>query len=297
MITIPMYETIFTDLNIKQGHLPFHIDVHTLYGFTPVHHHEFVELSVVIGGRGEETINGKTHALHAGIASLLLPHHMHEVRSDPENPIRKYCCMFDLNFLFGSSYDSEWCSLLYEIGTEYPSYYDFKHDDIHTISDIMNSLLIEHARPPLAGRSSMIRAKLTEALLLFIRSVSQNKPESETAKEPEMKQRFWPILQYIHVHYASRLSLESVAAHFHVSAPYISRVFKQYTSKSFLSYLHHLRIEAAANLLKSTNMMITDIAVETGFESLRTFSRVFYNLKRLTPSEFRSTYSKRNDFS
>ncbi|MBP1988427.1 AraC family transcriptional regulator [Paenibacillus eucommiae] len=290
MTIIPEYMDVSANLNMKKGQLPFFIGISKIPWSTHLHHHDFVEFSLVTKGSGTETVNGKTHHLRPGVASFLLPHHMHEIHSAPEHAVHKYCCMFDINILFGSSYDSDWCGLLYEIGSQFPSYAEFTADDTLWIEDIFAKLMTESTKPPQPGRSSMIRAMLTEALLLFIRTVSRNRQTGDFAREPEMKQPFWPILQYLHVHYTDKLSLESVAEHFSVSSPYISRIFKHYTGKSFLNYLHQLRIDSAVNLLISTSMPIIDIAVETGFESFRTFSRVFQNLKEVTPREYRNRH-------
>src|SRR5690606_32673826 len=103
----------------------------------------------------------------------------------------------------------------------------------------------------------------------------------------ESKVNFWKVLQYLHVHYQEDLSLESISRQFRVSPPYISRLFKEHVGQSFLTYLHELRIKSAASLLISTDMSISDIATEVGFESYRTFLRVFRDIRGQTPSEFR----------
>lgn len=287
MITIP--EHMDLSENPKQGPLPFYIGIHEIIS-TPLHFHEHIEFSFIIEGSGTESINGKTHRLRPGVASLTLPNHMHEISCDVNHQVRKYCCMFDINILLDSSYDSEWCGLLYKIGSQYPSHVEFSADETKWISEILHKLLVESNRTTLLpGRNSMICSMIKEALLRFVRAASCI-PSADISREPAMKQPFWPLLQYIHVHYTDAVSLESLAERFDVSASYISRIFKQYLGISFLTYLHQLRIESASNLLTSTNMSIIDIAAETGFESYRTFSRVFQNLKKATPSEYRSMH-------
>jgi transcriptional regulator GlxA family with amidase domain len=74
--------------------------------------------------------------------------------------------------------------------------------------------------------------------------------------------------------------------------PYISRLFKDHVGQSFLTYLHGLRIKSAASLLISTEMPIADISTEVGFESYRTFLRVFREIRGQTPSDYRDTLKK-----
>ncbi|MBP1993046.1 AraC family transcriptional regulator [Paenibacillus eucommiae] len=293
MTIIPEHIDVTINLDTQKGSLPFYIGVHDITDQTPLHHHDFVEFSFVIEGSGIESINGKKHTLRPGVASFLLPHHIHEIHSHTGQTVRKYCCMFDFHMLLGSSYDSDWCALLYEIGTQFPSYAEFTAAESQGLKETFHKLLVESTRPvPLPGRSGMIRSLLTEALLVFVRAVSTHKTMDNLVVIPDLQQPFWPIIQYLHVHYTSRLSRESLADHFGVSAPYISRIFKHYTGQSFLTYLHQLRIESAVNLLLSTNMPIVDISAETGFDSVRTFLRVFHNTKGLTPKAYRKMHER-----
>ncbi|MBP1988594.1 helix-turn-helix transcriptional regulator [Paenibacillus eucommiae] len=274
--------------NPKQGPLPLYCGMYEIIS-TPLHFHEHVELSLVIEGSGTEIVNGKAHRLSPGVASFMLPNHLHGIQCDAGHPILKYCCTFDINILLNTSYDSEWCSLLYKIGSQFPSFVELSSEETKWMSDIFHKLLLEsNPTLPSPGRNSIICAMVLEALLRFIRAVS-NVQSAETLQEPAIKQPIWPILHYLHIHYTDKVSLESLSEHFDVSVSYVSRLFKQYMGTSFLSYLHQLRIESAVNLLTSTHMSIIDIAAESGFESVRTFSRVFQNLKKVTPSEYRNT--------
>lgn len=94
--------------------MPFYIGIHR-YPITVLHSHPFAEFVYVIDGSGYEAINGKTHRMGSRTASFLLPHHLHEIHSDPGQAIRKYCCMFDINILFESEDDSDWWKLLYQV--------------------------------------------------------------------------------------------------------------------------------------------------------------------------------------
>lgn len=47
-----------------------------------------------------------------------------------------------------------------------------------------------------------------------------------------------------------------------------------------------VRVEHAANELKNTSSKVTDIAIDCGFNNIRTFNRVFKEITGCTPSEF-----------
>ncbi|WP_127583805.1 AraC family transcriptional regulator [Paenibacillus koleovorans] len=287
MHKIPVYMDLPENYNRKKGQLPFFIGISHIAKSTPLHHHDFVELSYIIEGTGCETINGKSQRLQPGVISFLLPHHMHEIRSDPGQTIHKYCCMFDMSLLCSSTFDRDWLKVLYSIGSVYPSFAQLESADAEALHAIFRILMQESAMPHLPGRNNMIQVKLTEAMLLFVRAVcAENQPGVSQPAEKDTKQDFLPILQHLHVYFANKLSLDGIAKQFGISAPYVSRMFKEHTGKSFLSYLHQLRIDSAVHLLVTTDMSIADISAEVGFESFRTFSRVFQSLKQTTPREF-----------
>lgn len=71
-------------------------------------------------------------------------------------------------------------------------------------------------------------------------------------------------------------------------SPYsLSRVFSGTFHKNFNQYLNEIRLEYAASLLLYTNQTITDVYMNAGFESQRTFNRVFLEEYRLSPRDYR----------
>lgn len=95
------------------------------------------------------------------------------------------------------------------------------------------------------------------------------------------------ILHHIDERYMTNLTLEKVANEFGVSASYLSKLVKKTSGMSFLSYLVNRRIIRAEYLLKNSGKNITEIAFDCGFESIRTFNRVFRDMNNLAPSEYR----------
>ncbi|XID95748.1 AraC family transcriptional regulator [Paenibacillaceae bacterium WGS1546] len=281
---IPDYHDTLSTANLQRGQLPFYVLDFTFNSVVPLHHHDFAELFYVCEGSGTEVINGKKHNINPGSVSFLLPHHLHEIHSSRDNPIRMYCCMFDINVLYGSRFDFELAGRLLQTGSALPSYVDFEPAQARQLHHIFETIYEEYNSGGF-GKSSFIRSKLLEALLLFTRSQApQPDPVNASAAT---KKTFWDILQYVHLHYADKLTLESLSQQYKVSAPFISHSFKRLSGQGFLEYLHTLRISSALSLLVSTEMAVTDIALEVGFDSYRNFARVFKKMKSMTPGEYR----------
>ena len=67
-----------------------------------------------------------------------------------------------------------------------------------------------------------------------------------------------------------------------------SRVFNKYTGMNLSDYINRQRIEAAIEMLETTDKAVTRISMETGFESLRTFNRAFRKITGESPGDYRA---------
>lgn len=94
-------------------------------------------------------------------------------------------------------------------------------------------------------------------------------------------------MAYIHEHYREPVSREDIARHIGVSEGYLSRCFTQETGLSLIQYLTRYRVQQARQLLTSTDMTITEIALEVGFSDSNYFSRVFRREVGVAPLTYR----------
>ena len=96
------------------------------------------------------------------------------------------------------------------------------------------------------------------------------------------------IERYIWDHLSSPLSLETVATAMGLNPSYLSRMFHKSKGIGFSEYVNMLRCYQAVRLLGNTNSLsIAEIAYEVGFESIRTFNRVFLQHYGMTPSKLK----------
>lgn len=98
-------------------------------------------------------------------------------------------------------------------------------------------------------------------------------------------------LQYIKTHYATELGLERVATIVYLNPVYFSQLFKQKTGQGFKEYVTHLRLERAMELLRDSELKISDISERVGYPDVRHFSQIFRKKNGNTPSEYRQNAS------
>ena len=115
-------------------------------------------------------------------------------------------------------------------------------------------------------------------------SFTQNVFNFNESKNPVLIQK---CISYINEHYNEDINLEKVANIVHLNPSYFSSVFKKEVGVSFSNYLNKIRIEQSKLLLKNTDFSIVEIAMEVGFEDQSYFSKVFKNLTKMTPKQYR----------
>jgi two-component system response regulator YesN len=96
------------------------------------------------------------------------------------------------------------------------------------------------------------------------------------------------VCLYIRSHIHDDLTLDNVAQEFYYSTAYFSRLFKQKTGKTFLTFLTECRMEKAELLLRDEpDLGISGIAKKVGYGDSNYFARVFKQYSGRTPSIYR----------
>lgn len=86
-------------------------------------------------------------------------------------------------------------------------------------------------------------------------------------------------------------SVTLIAETLNISPGYLSSLLKSLTGQSTQQHLHNKLIELAKEKLSTTNLSISEIAYELGFEHLQSFSKLFKTKTNLSPMEFRQSFN------
>lgn len=141
---------------------------------------------------------------------------------------------------------------------------------------------------------SEIRPKEIKELLVKIDEKLKNK-KSEI-KLPLMNQKddgkkysktIEKSLRYIEDNYKKHISLIDVARHIYLSHEYFSRLFKEEVGENFSTYLTVYRINKAKELIKGTDMKISQIAMEVGYSNPGYFSKNYKKYMGVSPEDDR----------
>ncbi len=103
----------------------------------------------------------------------------------------------------------------------------------------------------------------------------------------QTKSKIGTVRKFIEENYTESITRESLSFAVGLSPDHLGRAFKQHSGEKISEYLNRIRINQACKLLTDTDKQIIDIAFEVGFESLRTFNKVFSSLKNEPPTQYR----------
>ncbi|NOV04501.1 response regulator [Paenibacillus planticolens] len=99
--------------------------------------------------------------------------------------------------------------------------------------------------------------------------------------------------EYTKNHYhEGDITINKVCGHLHISAGYFSSIFKKETKMTFVNYLNHIRMEAAKELLRTTDMKALEIAEKVGYADANYFSFSFRKNVGVSPKEYRNANNK-----
>lgn len=103
----------------------------------------------------------------------------------------------------------------------------------------------------------------------------------------EVFARIKKLIEEDHIYLNPLLKLSDIARLAHTNRTYASLYFKNEAGATFYDYINGLRLKYAMEQLKHTSMRLDEVSEKSGFNSLRSFHRVFVAVRGLTPNEYR----------
>jgi AraC-like DNA-binding protein len=152
------------------------------------------------------------------------------------------------------------------------------------LENFKESINILLDNPELADEN-IIKTKLKEFVLLV--SKSQEAPSQLDFLAALFRPFDIEFKTTIQSNLYSNLSLDELASLCHLSTSSFKRKFTETFNNSPKKYIAQKKVERAAELLKSRDLRVSDIAYDVGFDSLATFNRNFSNRYGKSPSEYR----------
>lgn len=100
------------------------------------------------------------------------------------------------------------------------------------------------------------------------------------------------VQKYVDDNYTYELTLTGLADLFHLNETYLSGLFKQQAGMTFSDYVTRLRMNKAGELLRESDLKLTDIAMLVGISSSSYFSTSFKKFYGMSPKEYREKHKE-----
>lgn len=237
-----------------------------------LHLHRHVELIYLTAGRVAVTIGEETKEMAAGELAVVFPGMLHSfATADASECI---LLIFDSELaggLSGTLLGRRPVSPFLSAGQI--------HDDVRYLLPGLR------ADDDWARDENLLRGYLTAIMSRVLRQLAlSDQPAGDSGDIADLQH----LLGYVGEHFREPLTLDSLAAATGIGKYRISRMFSGRVGCGFNAYLNAMRIRCARELLRTTALPVTEVAMLSGFESQSSFYRAFATLQGIPPGEYRA---------
>ena len=251
-----------------------HSDRHLLQG-APFLHHRFV-LVVCLREPGCIVLDGNVFHVEPGHGLLIFPYQSHYF-ARLEHPER-------ISWLFTTFELADPKALEPIRNTPFV----FHAQDLQRLQRVTTAYL--QTRAP--GKAGTVDMPLEIALLLSGLLQRQRQRNAHFSGQPlpdgPQAQFLRPLFDYIDQHLNEPLLLSDLAGCVHLSVSRLRARFAHTLGIGIGTFIRHTRIHRACGLLNSTDLNVTQVAEQCGFNSVYAFSRTFRSIVKKTPTAFRA---------
>ncbi len=292
----------FQEKEILDPRFPFNVFINETAMSFPPHWHEEIEIIYVQSGNCKVGQNNSQFDLNKGDILLIGSGDVHYFLPRFGNS-KKVFIQFDLSIFNDFSTvrnDRRFVTPLFS-KTHQLSNKSNKGQESANINHVIHKKLEEQILKIIDefinkedGYQLVLKARLFDIVAILLRNIPQREYSlKEKKRQNEQLERLKTVFEYVERHYTDDISLDRVADIANYSVYYFARFFKDATGMTFGQYLDHFRIRKAEWLLiNKRDESITEVAFEAGFNSIKTFYRVFKKIKGCSPKEFQTAVFK-----
>jgi AraC-like DNA-binding protein/mannose-6-phosphate isomerase-like protein (cupin superfamily) len=256
----------------------------------PTHWHNEYEIIYVKKGQGVISLDLEYHDVKAGDIILIVPGQLHSIEQKADETMEYENLIFGADIIANKHNDycyTNFFSSLTKRTLQYPTIFNqstckYYHDIARCID---NADEICKTFPH--GYQLAIKSYLFQMFFVIFTNLPKDKPPTKKKKSLDKMKL---IVKYVENNYADNITIEDMANLCDFSQSHFMKFFKNNMEVSFIEYLNNYRLTMASRLLISSSSSIIAISMESGFDNLSYFNRLFKKKYDMTPSEFRRLY-------
>jgi len=255
-----------------------HISLSTSHLLTATELHKEFEMIYVSDGSADITVNHQLFKVRKGDLIFISPYSLHSVEIPAGEPFSHICFCFDLSLLA----DMKLTENLLDGIVYITNLVDNESEHNNTLRNMF--LSIDEAM-----NSSLPYWELTVQgnINLMFAYIMQNSLTTSSALHSESRDFCIRVSKYLKDHYKEKLTSSTIAEELNFHQGYFCRIFKKNFAVCFGDYLNMYRLEKAKSLLNKSELSVTDIAYEVGYDSPSYFTKIFRLQNGVSPRKFR----------
>lgn len=250
-----------------------------------MHFHNSYEVIHVLEGKAQYLINNRSYVV--GKNSLVFINHMEShTMKVLEYPYKRYFILIQPEYFTSVIHEPVLSSVFKNRSGSFRHVLELDCEASEDIYRIITNLYME-----LKGKKAFWEAAVKSHLYHLFIKLYRNYPRYFPLNTSnESVHVIVEVQKYLEKCYLEQISLESVAKLFFTDMYYLSRLFKQVTGFTFKEYLILQRLSKAKDLLFHTSEDITRVCMNSGFNNVNHFIRIFKKYEGVTPYQYRKRY-------
>ena len=236
------------------------------------HMHREIEILLVLDGGANVNLNGEKYEICKGDIVIVPPFVLHNYTIFADKDFCHDCLCFDLSLIYDENFKID----MEKGRLSVP--YIFKNEKCFNFAKSayeFNHLQNNGWEMQVIGNIQLFFGTLLQEN--FIKKSEKNSNKNFCRQ----------VLEIISIDYSDGITSSDVAEELHMNNSYFCRLFKKHFGCTFQNYLCLYRLEKAKLYLKNSELSVSQIAFNTGFNSFSYFSKVFKENYGITPKEYK----------
>lgn len=270
------------------------------------HWHDEAEILYFSGGEFRLEINMEDFPITSECLYFINPGELHSIISESSDSHWEDAVVFSPGILSFDSCDEAQIHLIQPVrkgSLLFPRCIKPVHPAFAPVRnaflDIMRSFGQTSREENPSADSSLVTDDLTSQLyiksyLLFIlATLSANRLLTPTERNMDKRvESIKTVLTYIRENYREKIYVADLAGQVNLNEQYFCRLFKKAIGSSPIEYINEYRIKQTRRLLEETELSVTEICMECGYNNLGNFLREFRKYTDMTPLQYRKQSRK-----
>ena len=251
----------------------------------PVHWHDELEIIYVKSGFLTVNISGENYIGKPGDAFVVSPGNLHFMGSQT-GTVDYFTFLFPLKYIAFRTDDMLDDKLIEPLNSGHLMISPEIKDTVKEQCEQLARVYAAEIDKSESKITNQIKKKII--LLQFIHElwkkgfIVENDTTGRNTVEKEM-------VSYIQQNYTGKILLREFGEQFHLSEKYISRYFKEHFHITLSQYVTYLRLEHAKQMLQETDISVTEVAMQSGYQNISYFIRSIKKTYGVSPLKYRKS--------